>query len=251
MAKKKPAAKKTKKKAAAMAVEHDVDDVVARLKRAGRKQVRDGMARYAIPSDRAFGVSVGAIRKIAKELQPNHVLAEELWQTGWYEARMLATFVDDPACVTAAQLERWCTDFDSWAICDTACFALFDRTPFAWKKIPVWARRREEFVRRAAFALLASLTVHDKQADDSQFADGLALIEAAAGDERNFVKKAVNWALRSIGKRSTALHAASVEVAARLAAQSAATPRWIGKHALRELKSPAVLKRLAARKSKQ
>jgi len=228
----------------------DVATVIALLERQGSQKIRDGMARYAIPSDKAFGISVGALRQYAKRLGPNHDLAAALWKSGIYEARMLATFVDDPARVTPAQMDRWCEDFDNWAICDTACFALFDRTPHAWAKVEKWARSRDEFVRRAAFALLASLTVHDKRAGDEPFAKGLVLVERAASDERNFVKKAVNWALRSIGKRSAALNRAAIDVAKRLGESTNPAARWVGKDALRELASPAVQKRLAARKSK-
>jgi len=224
---------------------HSVDEVVATLKRMSSKKVRDGMARFAIPSENAFGVPVGEMRMLAKGLGQHHDLALGLWETGWYEARMVATFLDDPGQVTPAQMDRWCRQFDSWAICDSACFALFDRTPYAWRKVDQWATKRAEFVKRAAFALLASLTVHDKQADDDNFAHGLELIERAACDEQNFVKKAVNWALRSIGKRNRALNALSIGVAERLAVSDEATPRWIGKDALRELKGESVKHRLS------
>jgi 3-methyladenine DNA glycosylase AlkD len=224
------------------AKEHDADEVVAELRRLSSEKYRDGMARFAIPSDNAFGVPVGVMRQLAKRLGRSSQLAADLWATGWYEARMLAVFVEDPGSVTPAQMDRWCRDFDSWAICDTACFHLFDRTPHARKKIKFWASRRDEF------ALLASMTVHDKQAPDELFAEGLDLIEAAADDERNFVKKAVNWALRSIGKRNLTLHAAAVAVAQRLAEQEEAAPRWIGKDALRELNNKSVTQRLAKRK---
>ena len=229
-----------------LTVLNDVDTIVASLKRLGTKRTRDGMARYAIPSDKAFGVTVGSLRTYAKRLGRNHDLALALWDTGWYEARMLASFVDEPTLVTPEQMDRWAADFDSWAICDTACFHLFDRTPHAWRQVKLWARRRDEFVRRAAFALLASLSVHDKQADDEPFAAGLLLVERTATDERNFVKKAVNWALRSIGKRSRALNAAAVALAQRLASSTNATARWVGKDALRELAGAAVARRLAA-----
>jgi 3-methyladenine DNA glycosylase AlkD len=222
-----------------------VSSVLATLQRLATKKTRDGMARYGIPSDKAFGVSVGALQKLAKQLGRNHELAAALWETGWYEARMLASFVDEPDRVTPAQMDAWCRDFDNWAICDTACFALFDRTPHAWRKVDQWARQRREFVKRAGFALLASLTVHDKTADDELYARGLLLIERAATDDRNFVKKAVNWALRSIGKRSPALHTAAVDMARRLAASANAAARWVGKDALRELQGAAVTRRLA------
>jgi 3-methyladenine DNA glycosylase AlkD len=226
---------------------NEVHAVIAGLKRQGSKAGRDAMARYAIRSDKAFGVSVGALRREAKRLGRDHDLAAALWESGWYEARVLATFVDDPERVTAAQMERWCRAFDNWAIVDTACFALFDRTPHAWGKLAQWAGRRGEFQKRAAFALLWSLTVHDKVASDAQFKKGLQLIERAATDERNFVKKAVNMALRAVGKRNAALNAAAVSVAAQLAESGDATAKWVGKDALRELKSASVLRRLKAR----
>jgi 3-methyladenine DNA glycosylase AlkD len=231
-----------------MSAQKRAKDAVAWLKRHGTKATRDGMARYAIPSDKAFGVTVGTLRSYAKRLGRDHELAGALWAARWYEARMLACFVDDPALVTPAQMDRWCRDFDSWAICDTACFALFDRAPHAWKKVDAWAPRKEEFVRRAAFALLASLSVHDKKASDAPFLRGLRLIERAAADERNFVKKAVNWALRSIGKRNAALNAASVKVARTLAASAKPAARWVGKDALRELAGASVKRRLAKHK---
>ncbi len=162
---------------------------------------------------------------------------------------MLATFVDEPERVTAAQMERWCLDFDNWAICDTACFALFDRTPHAWGKVAAWAGRREEFVKRTAFALLWSLTVHDKESGDAPFLRGLALIERGAADDRNFVKKAVNMALRAVGKRNPALHVAAVATSRRLADSTDATARWVGKDALRELTGP-VARRFAARRAR-
>lgn len=209
---------------------------VADLKRLGTQKVRDGMARYAIPSDNAFGVPVGQIRDLGKRLGRNHELAQALWDSGWYEARMLATFVDEPQLVTPSQMDRWCKDFDNWAICDTACFHLFDKTPHAFKKVSQWSKRKDEFVKRGAFALLASLALHDKKSDDRIFADCLPLIERAATDDRNFVKKGVSWALRAIGRRSTALKASALALSERLAASPDSTARWIGKDALRDLK---------------
>ncbi len=222
----------------------NVDKVIARLKRLGTKKTRDGMARYAIPSDNAFGVSVGDIRKLGKQLGRNHDLAQALWDTGWYEARMLASFVDDPAQVTPAQMDRWCRDFDSWAIVDTICFHLFDRTPHAFVKVKAWSNRRNEFEKRAAFALLASLGVHDKNASDESFAKCLPLIERAATDERNFVKKGVSWALRVIGRRSKELNQSAVSLSKRLYASEEPVARWVGRDALKELTSPAVIRRL-------
>jgi 3-methyladenine DNA glycosylase AlkD len=214
------------------------------LKRHSTKKTRDGMARYGLPSDNALGVSVGDIRALAKLLGKNHDLAAALWDTGVYEARMLTSFVDDPALVTSAQMDRWCRDFDSWGICDTLCFHLFDRTAFAHEKIRRWSTAKNEFVKRAAFALIASVTVHDKAAPDSEFLNYLTMIEQAATDNRNFVKKAVNWALRCIGKKNRILNAAALETSKRLAASDEPSCRWVGKDALRELSSAAVESRL-------
>ena len=213
----------------------DADAVLAWLERTGTKKVRDAMARYAIPADRAFGVAIGALRDRARELGRSHELAAALWESGWYEARMLAAFLDEPALVTAAQMDRWCADFDSWAICDHLCFHLFDRTPHAWTKVGEWARLDSEFGRRAAFALIWSLSVHDKRASDEAFLATLPLIEAAADDDRHFVRKGVDMALRAVGKRNPALRAAAVAVAGRLAASEQPAARAIGKSALREL----------------
>ena len=206
------------------------------------------MARYAIPSDNAFGVSVGTLRKEAKRIGRNHGLAEGLWKTGHYEARMLATMIDEPEKVTPAQMDRWCRDFDNWAIVDTACFHLFDKTADAWQMVERWAKLKDEFQKRAAFALIWGLTVHDKRSGDEPFLKGLKLIERAATDERNFVRKAVNMALRATGKRNVALHAAAVATAQRLAVSTDPTARWNGKDALRELNGPIVARRLASRK---
>jgi len=225
--------------------EEQVQSALAWLERNGTRKHREGMARYAIPSDKAFGVSVSNIQKLAKQLGKSHELALALWETGWYEARMLTAYVDEPARVTPAQMDRWAGAFDNWAIPDTLCFALWDRTPHAWAKVTQWSARRGEFVKRAAFAMLWSLAVHDKQAGNKPFIEGLALIERAATDDRNFVKKAVNMALRAVGKRNAALNQAAIKVAKRLAELPDATPRWIGKDALRELTSPSVVKRLA------
>ena len=162
---------------------------------------------------------------------------------------MLATFVDDPAQVTPAQMERWCKDFDNWAIVRHGLLRLFDRTPHAWSKVEQWSKKSDEFGKRAAFALLWSLSVHDKVSDDAPFITALPLVERAATDERNFVKKAVNMALRAVGKRSPKLNKAAAEVAKRLAASSDRTARWVGKDALRELTRPSVTRRLAAKRN--
>jgi 3-methyladenine DNA glycosylase AlkD len=190
---------------------------------------------------------MGTMQSLARQFGRSHALAAALWKTGWYEARMLAAMIDEPDRVTPAQMERWAKSFDNWAVCDTATFVLFDRTPHAWAMVRAWSTRREEFVKRAAFAMLASLTIHDKQAPDERYLEGLALIEREAGDDRNFVKKAVNWALRSIGKRSPKLNRAAVAVARRLSKSADPARRWVGSDALRELTSPGVTRRLAAK----
>ncbi|NRF66029.1 DNA alkylation repair protein [Aquincola sp. S2] len=218
---------------------------MAALQAAASESHRQGLTRFAIPIEHAIGVPMAAIQAIAKRWARSHALAEQLWRHGGYESRMLAAYVDDPAQVTVAQMDRWCADFDNWAICDTLCFALFDRTPHAWDRLQAWAARDEEYVRRAAFALAWGLSVHDKQAPDRLFLDALKRIEQAAGDERHFVKKAVNMALRGIGKRNPALHAAAVALAARLAESSNPATRWIGKDAARELASQSVVERVS------
>ncbi len=202
-----------KKKAAARdhGLPDDIDSAVREalvwLEEASSKQVREGMARFGIPSDKALGVSVGEIRKFAKKIGRSPELSQALWATDVYEARLLAIFTGDPMRMTSATMDRWCADFDNWAVCDTACFHLFDTSPHAFKKISAWAGKKGEFQKRAAFALLASVTSQDVKADHPKFLAGLKLIEAAAVDERNFVKKGVNWALRSVGNRNQALHA--------------------------------------------
>src|SRR6187431_2028842 len=194
----------------------DAPAVLAWLARKGSKKNALGMARYGIVADKVFGVSVGTLRQYAKEVGKSHDLALALWDTGWYEARMLAAFVDEPARVTPAQMDSWCKDFDNWAICDTVCFHLFDRTPHAYAKVKAWSNRKPEFERRAAFALLASLALHDKKAEDALFLPAFALMDRAADDERNFVKKAVVWALRGVGERSSELHARAMSLAKQL-----------------------------------
>jgi 3-methyladenine DNA glycosylase AlkD len=203
------------------------------------------MARYGIVAKKVFGTSVAQVRRVAKVVGRDHALARALWETGWYEARVLVAFVGVPERTTAAEMERWAKDFDNWAVCDGLCFHLFDRTPHAWRKVSAWSRRKPEFVKRAAFAVLASLALHDRDAPDAPFLAALRLVEREATDGRNFVKKAVNWALRSVGARNARLHRAARSVAARLSRSSDATARWVGKDALRYLASPAVRRRLA------
>jgi 3-methyladenine DNA glycosylase AlkD len=225
----------------------EVRSALAWLKARGSRRNVEGMARYGIVAPQALGVSVANIRALAKRLGRDHQLALALWDTGWYEARMLAAFVDEPDKITSAQMDRWARDFDNWAVCDGVCFHLFDRTPHAFGKVRQWSPRKEEFVKRAAFALLASVALHDKTADDKPFLRALPLIERAATDPRNFVKKGVSLALRGIGTRSPALHQAAIKLAKKLAASAVPAARWVGKDTLRDLNRPLVHRRVAAR----
>lgn len=234
-----------------MPAKREVRAVLSSLEQMSTKRDRENLARFGITASKAFGVSMSNMQRLAKHLGRSHELAAALWDTGWYEARMLTSFVDEPARVTAAQMDRWCRDFDNWGICDTLCFHLFDRTPHAWPKVAQWSNKRDEFGKRAAFALLASLAGHDKSAGDKPFVESLPLIERAATDERNFVKKGVSWALRGVGRRNTTLNAAAVDVARRLSVSPEAAARWVGKGALKELTSPLVMRQLAARRLKQ
>jgi 3-methyladenine DNA glycosylase AlkD len=230
-----------------------VKEVLAYLEKRGSRRNVDGMARYGLvtKSDKVFGVSVDTLRLLGKKIGRDHTLASALWKSGWYEARMLCAFVDEPEKVTPAQMDRWAKDFDNWAICDSTTFHLFDKTPHAWSKVNAWAKRKEEFVKRASFALLAALALHDRKTADAPFKRSLKLIERAASDERNFVKKGVSWALRSVGSRSPALNAASIQLATRLSKSENAAERWVGKDALRDITRPMVQKRAAKRASQR
>jgi 3-methyladenine DNA glycosylase AlkD len=226
------------------AISARVADALAWLENHAKKSIRDGMARYAIPNDKALGVLMGDIQKLAKLLGRDHALALALWKTDVYEARLLCAYIDEPERVTPAQMDAQARDFDNWAVCDTLCFALWVRTPHAFAKIKKWATHKDEYVKRASFALLASMALKHKESTEADYLRCLPLIEKAAADERNFVKKAVSWALRGVGRRSIKLNKASMVLAKKLASSKEAAPRWIGKDAFRELSSAAVQKRL-------
>jgi 3-methyladenine DNA glycosylase AlkD/uncharacterized protein YdhG (YjbR/CyaY superfamily) len=235
---KKAPAKKAPAKTAAPA---DVKAILAELKRGSSPAYKADLAkRYGIITKApVYGTPVGVMRAMAKKIGYDHALAEQLWASGVHDARMLATMVDDPADVTPAQMERWVKDCDNWGIVDTACFHYWDRSPHAFKQIEKWAKAKEEFTKRASFALLASCALH-KTITDEQCLRGLELIEAHASDKRNFVKKAVNWALRSIGiKKSPKLRAAARELAEQLSVSEDATERWVGRDAMRTFDKPA------------
>lgn len=206
-----------------------------------------GMARFGIDIERRLGLSMPAMRRAAKTLGHDHDLALALWDTGIPDARIVAGMLAEPARLTSRQMDEWARSFSSWDVCDQVCGSAFLASPLAWRKVAVWAAQSEEFVRRAAFALLATLAVHDKKAGDERFLEALPLIEAAAGDERNYVKKAVSWSLRNIGKRNLVLNAAAIESARRIQQQGLRSARWIAADALRELTSEAVQARLRGR----
>jgi len=230
--------------------------VLDQLDRLGTEANRDGMRRYGINVEQAFGVSVYELRRMAKAWRRDHGFALALWETGRHEARILASMVDDPELVTPAQMDDWAAAFDSWDLCDQVTSNLFDKTAYAYDKVEEWSRAEDAWIKRAAFATAAALAVQDKQAGDGPFLEILALVRREAGDGRNFVKKAVNWALRNIGKRNAALHAAAIGTAEAIIAdadaQAAADPkdpaarsaRWVARDALRELRSERIVRRL-------
>jgi len=244
---KKNAAVQASRKAEKRSLEEEVQSALKWLKSHGSRRTLEGMVRYGIHVDKAFGVSMANIQVLGKRLGRNHELAIALWDSGWYEARLLTSFVDEPERVTPAQMDRWCRQFDNWSICDTVCFFLFDRTPHAWDKVKQWSDQNDEFVKRAAFALMACLALHDKTAADRDFLAFLPLIEKGSRDERNFVKKSVVWALNAIGRRNWSVHTAAVTVSRRLMDSLQPAAQWVGKSALRELMKPAVVRLLATR----
>jgi 3-methyladenine DNA glycosylase AlkD len=218
----------------------DADEVVARLRGMGSERNREGMARFGINTEKALGIGVTQLRKLARSIGRDHELAADLWATGIHEARILASMVDEPSMVTRGQMDRWARDFDSWDLVDQCCGNLFDKTPHAWDKAVQWSKRKPEFTKRAGFALMAWLAVHDKTAPDKRFRELLSLIEQAADDDRNFVKKAVNWALRQIGKRNAALNGAALKTAHKIAKRDSKSARWIARDAIRELETRRV-----------
>lgn len=221
-----------------------VRDVLQKLETKARPDQIEGMSRYGMSVEERLGVSVPEMRRLAKEVGNDHELALALWETGIPEARIVAALVGEPSKLTEKQMEDWVKDINSWDVCDQVCMNLFDKSPLAWKKILDWSGRKEEFVKRAAFSLIASLAVHDKEANDQKFTGLLPLIKREALDERNFVKKAVNWALRSIGKRNPNLNKAAIKAAVSIHQIDSKSARWIASDALRELQSDSVQKRL-------
>jgi len=225
----------------------NVDKVIARLNKMAKNAkpgYKEGMARFGIKSDVALGIPLPEIRKLAKEIGKDHEVALELWKANIHEAKLLVPLIDEKDKVTEKQMDEWVEDFYSWDICDQCCSNLFDKTPFYDKKIKEWVKSEKEFVRRAGFALMATSAVHDKKAPDSQFLGYLTLIKKYSNDERNFVKKAVNWAVRQIGKRSISLYGPALKLAKELKESKDKTARWIGSDAARELENPKIKQRL-------
>jgi len=223
------------------------DSVIKELKSLRNPENIEGMARYGLNSPTTLGICMPDIMRIARETGKNHELAQRLWDSGIYDARILAFMIDEWKLVTEEQMESWAKDFDNWGIVDGCCGHLFSKTPFAYKKAAEWGRRKEEFVKRAGYSMIAALTVHDKKAEDEKMLRFLPLIVKGSTDERKYVSKSVNWALRQIGKRNSALNEKAIETAERIRKLDSKAARWIASDALRELRGEAVQKRLLKR----
>ena len=225
-----------------------VEEIIKHLKSLGLPENVAGMERFGIKTTKAFGIPTPVLKRFAREVKKSandrHILAQELWETGIYDARAIAFLIDDPKRVTRKQMESWVKDFDNWATVDGTCCYLFCRTPFAYEKAVAWSGKKPEFIKRAGFSLMAYLAVHDKSAPDEKLESFLPIIESASDDDRNFVKKAVNWALRQIGKRSMNLNESAIDAAKRIKGRDTRAARWIASDALRELQNSNTLKRL-------
>ena len=220
------------------------EDIMGELSSLADPRNVESMARFGIRGSKVLGISVRDLRRIARKAGNDHNLASSLWGSGVHEARILASMVDEPAKVVESQMERWAREFDSWDVCDQCCMNLFRETPFAYKKAAEWASRHEEYVKRAGFALMACLASGDKKADDAKFVLFLPIIKTWATDERNYVKKAVNWALRQIGKRNASLNRMAIEAAEDIGKLDSKAARWVAANALRELRGEAVQRML-------
>lgn len=221
-----------------------IDEVMGRLESLSKPENREGMARFGIKTDKAFCVSMPELRKLAKEIKKNHEMALELWDTGYHEAQILAALIDDPRLVTDVQMDNWVGAFDSWDVCDQCCMNLFDKTQFSYGKALAWSQDEREFVKRAGFAMMASLAIHDKKAPDAVFELFFPFIIQGSTDDRNFVKKSVNWALRQIGKRNAGLNKKAIAASKDIQKLDSKSARWIAADALRELQSEAVKEKL-------
>ena len=219
-------------------------DILRKLEALSNPKAVEGMARFGINPENTYGVSIPNLRKIAKEIKVDHALAQQLWASGIHEARILASMVDDPKIVTEEQIERWVSEFDSWDVCDQCCMNLLEKTEFAYQKAIEWSSNDKEFVKRTGFVLMARLAVSDKKADDKRFEPFFPLVKREAGDNRNFVKKAVNWALRQIGKRNLNLNRRAIETAEEIQSMDSRSAKRIASDAIRELTSQAVQEKL-------
>jgi 3-methyladenine DNA glycosylase AlkD len=228
-----------------------LEEAISRLRSLANPDNVKGMARFGINPENTLGISIPDLRRLAREAGRDHALAEKLWQTGIHEARIIAGIVDDPKLVRGEQMERWAADFDSWDVCDQVCMNLFARSPLAFDKAVEWAGRTEEFVKRAGFALMACTAWSNKQATDRQVSAFLLIIEREASDGRNYVKKAINWALRQIGKRNSSLNELAVATAQRISKQDSKSAKWVASDALRELTAEATKARIKKKELNQ
>jgi 3-methyladenine DNA glycosylase AlkD len=227
--------------------DHSIGSVIKRLRSLSNPEAVEGMARYGINPERNLGISIPHLRQAAREIGRDHELALDLWKTGIHDARILAGMIDEPDKVSEKQMEQWAGDFNSWDVCDQVCMNLFEKLPLAHNKAVEWSNRSEEFIKRAGFALMAMLAVRDKKAGDEKFVEFFPYIKKESTDSRNYVKKAVNWALRQIGKRNLNLNKLAVRLGEEIYAIDSGSAKWIASDALRELKSKEVKKRLIDR----
>ncbi len=228
--------------------ESELSKVVSQLKSHARPEILPSLSKFGVNTEKALGISIPVLRNLAKAHRKDHLLAIELWKTEIHEARILASMIDDPAKVQEKQMDEWVKGFNSWDLCDQVCLNLFRKTPFAFEKAKAWIDEKAEFVRRAGFVLIATLAVHDKKSDNERFSKLFSLIEKHSQDERNFVRKAVNWALRQIGKRNEKLHQEAITVAERIRNQDSKSSKWIANNALVELRSKKVIDRIQKKK---
>ena len=224
-------------------------EILKALKPLGKPENVEEMSKFGIASDTAYGVPIPVLRKFAKEFKNNHKLAQELWNSNVHEGKLLAAFIDNPKEITEEQMQEWVNDFYSWDICDQICSNLFDKTPFAYDKAIEWSKEEKEFVRRAGFVMMAVLAVHDKNANNEKFLQFFPLIEIYSDDDRNFVKKAVNWALRQIGKRNLLLHKKVLSLAKKIKKLDSKSAKWIAADAIRELENEKIIKRIKSKKT--
>ena len=224
-------------------------EILKRIKPLGKPENVEGMSRFGIAADTAYGVPIPELRKHAKEFRNNHKLALELWDSNVHEGKLLAAFIDNPKEITEEQMQEWVNDFYSWDICDQICSNLFDKTPFAYDKAIEWSKEEKEFVRRAGFVMMAVLAVHDKKTSNEKFLQFFPFIETYSNDDRNFVKKAVNWALRQIGKRNLQLHKKALTLAKKIKKHESKSARWIASDAIRELENEKIIRKIKSKKS--